>query len=306
MGVELSKDLALRTRSVVQFVEQQRGESERTANGMPAFGRPTRFYKTPPGGIPAPAAGQFMISSADCRLLKINDDNNQLVETNTDEKVYSLEPIAGDTLIEVSQINGVPFAKVSAVSSLTIQAPAAGIPAAINYQYGSAVCSILQADDTDTWDDTGRTETIYNPSTEIELTEGLRQGWAIWDGSRYVLISKLCGDNRAFEAAQDVDIAEPATLPTQNPYGAYYNGGESPTFPQPEQVRTGVTYGSNDEFTGTADMSGSASPPIQADGYLGYHGIRYPDPSDVETGVDNGNNQAGTANVSTPPPPPGA
>lgn len=88
-------------------------------------------------------------------------------------------------------------------TGLTIQAPAEGIPAANNYTPGSASCKIMQIVD-GTWKDTGETEDVLNPSTEVILKEGLRLGWPIWDGSAYVVISKLCGDNREF--------VEPSTI----------------------------------------------------------------------------------------------
>jgi hypothetical protein len=97
-------------------------------------------------------------------------------------------------------------------SALTIQAPSGGIPAASNYSFGSAVCKILRSDG-GTWKDTGETETIYNPSTEDECTDGLRLGWAVEDGSVHVLISKLCGDNRTFTPAEELnpDEVDPIT-----------------------------------------------------------------------------------------------
>ena len=80
---------------------------------------------------------------------------------------------------------------------ITVQGPAGGIPAATNYTFGMADCAVMVNDD-GTWKDTGTIETVYNPSIEAQLTDGLRLGWAAWDGSQYVLISELCNDDRTF------------------------------------------------------------------------------------------------------------
>ena len=94
--------------------------------------------------------------------------------------------------------------------NLTIQAPAGGIPEANNYQFGSVDCAVLQCDG-DTWKDSGVTEKIYNPANEVKCSEGLRLGWAQWDGAKYVLISALCNDDRTFVAAE--------LLTPENPVG---------------------------------------------------------------------------------------
>ena len=47
---------------------------------------------------------------------------------------------------------------------------------------------------------------MFNPSTEVQLVHdpfgseelGLGLGFAVWDGSHYVLASKLCNDDRLF------------------------------------------------------------------------------------------------------------
>jgi hypothetical protein len=98
-------------------------------------------------------------------------------------------------------------------NNITVQAPATGIPAASNYEFGVETCIILSCDsDTGIWKDSGTTVAVHNPSNEDELTEGLRLGWAIWDGAKYILISKLCGDDRTFEAAEELDLLDPVDV----------------------------------------------------------------------------------------------
>lgn len=82
-------------------------------------------------------------------------------------------------------------------SALTIQAPDTGIPGANNYTFGMAECDVMQLVD-GKWKKTDRKEEIYNPQASATLTEGLRLGWAVNDGSAWVLISKLCDDDRDF------------------------------------------------------------------------------------------------------------
>ena len=97
--------------------------------------------------------------------------------------------------------NGVAWFVARQRTDITIQAPAGGIPAATNYAFGSADCIVL-VNDGGTWKNSGTTETVYNPSVEAQPAEGLRLGWAAWDGSQYVLISVLCNDDRTFVAPE--------------------------------------------------------------------------------------------------------
>ena len=198
-GVKLTEELAKRTKRVVESYEQQRGSFSKVARQMPTPRRQARYYVTPAAGIPAPPAGEHTVSSADCMLLKFDATQSAFVPVR-DEKVYSLQAFPGEMLVRVEQINGRPFV-VSQPADITIQAPAGGIPAANNYDFGSADCTVM-VNDGGTWKNSGSTVQVYNPSTEAQPTEGLRLGWAVWDGSQYIFVSVLCDDTRTFVAPE--------------------------------------------------------------------------------------------------------
>jgi hypothetical protein len=117
---------------------------------------------------------------------------------------------------ESQNFNGQPRIKnwpsATVEPAITIQAPAAGILSANGLVFGSAQCDVLIGDGSE-WKKAGTAE-VWNP-VETEdgsavLTEGLRLGWCLFDGSRYVLISKLCRDDRTFVAADEIETNPPA------------------------------------------------------------------------------------------------
>ena len=178
------------------------------------------FWVTPDGDIPAgtvdvPAKGEAF-------YLRFDVENETWERSGADSvEIWNIGAAIqeGNTDTDVKfQIYedafGVFWVLDAGKPQLTIQAPQGGIPSANEYIFGSVVCKILESSGGE-WSDTGRTERIFNPTTETELRDGLRLGWAIWDGSEYVLVSKLCRDTRDFE--------EPDPFP-----GANIGGGGIP------------------------------------------------------------------------------
>lgn len=93
--------------------------------------------------------------------------------------------------------------RVNGQPQITFAAPSGGIPAASGYVAGFATCDILESD-SGTWKDTGRTVTVYSLATEAICADGYRLGWAIWDGSNYIAVSQLCGDDRTYSAPDEI------------------------------------------------------------------------------------------------------
>lgn len=83
---------------------------------------------------------------------------------------------------------------------------------------------------------------------------------------------------------------------SSNPYVNYYNGATL-TLPNPSQGRSGLSWGVGGEIVGTGNFTGSASSPVRAAGYLGYHGLFVLQANDILSGVDNGVGEIGTATV---------
>lgn len=118
-GVRLGRDLAIRTKQVVDQVDGYRGAAVKTPVPTANPRRQTRYYKTPSGGIPEPPTGTGdMLSSAMCTLMKINQTGDALQQTNTTEKVYSRTAIEGDKVIEVKQVGGRPFAAIAETTTI--------------------------------------------------------------------------------------------------------------------------------------------------------------------------------------------
>ena len=169
--------------------------------------RSARWYHVA-SAIAAPTGSDFF-TSGPATLQKRN--GSQLVPTGKIETIYSDAAIEADTIVLVRQAGGIPFAisnQASRPTLITIQAPADGIPAAFDYIFGSEICNVLISDPNDPghWVDSGRTEEVFNPSTEVQLVHdptqaeplGFGLGFAVWDGAKYVLISRLCNDTRIF------------------------------------------------------------------------------------------------------------
>ena len=172
-------------------------------------------------GIPAASLSdsgeQLEPGSGRCEIWYLNK-HGRSVDTGAKMKVFNSSDSSfdvGDFVQVLFDLHGVPWATAQAQAGesrpplVTIQAPPEGIPAAESgYIFGSAVCKVLISDPQEPghWVDGGKTEEVFNPSINIELindpTEsenlGLGLGLAVWDGSHYVLASKLCNDDRLF------------------------------------------------------------------------------------------------------------
>lgn len=87
------------------------GEGKQT-QGPDEFFRKPKFVKTPSSGITTSDPTQP--GSATCKVMEWNGDWTQLTEnTDIEETVYSLETIAGDTIVEVKPVAGRLFATPS-------------------------------------------------------------------------------------------------------------------------------------------------------------------------------------------------
>lgn len=178
---ELSKDLALRTKRVVEAVEQNRGATARIELPQSQL-RQRRFYKLTEGAMPAPT-DDLTPSSVDCTLLKF--DGTDLIETQTIETVYSNVAFDADSIITASQVGGYTFAESgggSPGSSIVLaQAQAGGIPKRSTGGLGVGTARLLVEVPSSTNTSVPLELTtdiqVYNPSLKIAGEHGDRLIW---------------------------------------------------------------------------------------------------------------------------------
>ena len=89
-------------------------------------GNQHRFYKTTEGPMPAPESDT---EPASVECTRMTFDGTELTESQTKRKIYSRHAIAEDTIFQVHQVGGFPFAIQAAAGKIAVRAPAGGLAA---------------------------------------------------------------------------------------------------------------------------------------------------------------------------------